>query len=49
MSGDHCDFGPFLPVGGDVSRDQSTLISNGSVGIVRWSIFQMIMRNCLLM
>ena len=32
MSGDHCDFGPFLPVGGNFSHDQSTLISNGSVG-----------------
>ena len=32
MSGDHCDFGPFLPVGGDFSHDQSILISNGLVG-----------------
>ena len=32
MSGDHCDFGPFLPVGGNFSQDQSTLISNGLVG-----------------
>ena len=32
MSGDHCDFGPFLPVGSTFSHDQSTLISNGSVG-----------------
>ena len=31
MSGDHCDFGPFLPVGGNFSHDQSTLISNGLV------------------
>ena len=32
MSSDHCDFGPFLPVGGNFSQDQSTLISNGLVG-----------------
>ena len=32
MSGDHCDFGPFLPVGDDFSHAQLTLISNGLVG-----------------
>ena len=32
MSSDHCDFGPFLPVGDNFSQDQSTLISNGLVG-----------------
>ena len=32
ISGDHCDFGPFLPVGSNFSHDQSSLISNGSVG-----------------
>ena len=32
MSSDHCDFGPFLPVGDNSSQGHSTLISNGLVG-----------------